>query len=530
MPWWQTLPIALTISIIFAVLCFYFWATPSVLKDYRRRHLPPGPKGLPFLGNFLELSDSEVVRIKALTWAKHYGEVFYTKVGGADYIWLSSPKAVKQLMDKKSSIYSSRPPQPLAQDVASAGRRQLFMAYGPRYRTVRKISHALLNITVSTGYQPVQDLESKQLMYDLLNDPGHFYDHNRRYSASVIITITYGHRIPSWDDPLVNKIYSVLANVQLFATPGVFMVDSFPSLQYLPQQLFGNWRSFGEACCAHDSAVYLELWENLKKEVAEGKANPCFCKDFYESNPEKIGIDNLQAAYQAGGLVEAGSETTSAFLNTILLFLTLNPDVVRKAQEELDMVVGAERLPTWEDEVKLPYIRAIIKETLRMRPPNKVGMHHAITEDDWYEGMFIPKGSYIILNWWAINYDPERFESPNQFKPERYLGYDLPAAAYINCADPYERDHVSYGAGRRACPGVHVAERSLFINIARFLWAFKISKKVIDGTVIEPVEDMVPGWLSVPQKFDCDIRMRSEGHAKVIRDAWLDVKKGLKDE
>ena len=134
--------------------------------------------------------------------------------------------------------------------------------------------------------------------------------------------------------------------------------------------------------------------------MAAGTAKACFCKDFLLSEPEKVGIDNLQAAYQAGGLVEAGAETTSAFLNTTLLFITLNPRVMQKAQEELDRVVGPARLPTWEDELKLPYIRAIIKETLRMRPPNKVGIHHATTEDDWYEGMFIPKGSVVVLNWW----------------------------------------------------------------------------------------------------------------------------------
>lgn len=268
------------------------------------------------------------------------------------------------------------------------------------YRNVRRISHALLNINTSIAYQPVQDLESKQLLYDLLHDPEHYYDHNRRYSASVIVTVTYGHRIPSWDSPLAKKIYSVLDNMQIFATPGAFLVDTFPSLRYFPQRFFGNWRSFGRKCHEHDAPIYLGLWEDLKKEIAEGKCKQCFCKDFYESNPEKIGLDNLQAAYQAGGLVEAGSETTSLYLNTFMLFAVLCPEIVEKGQEELDRVVGSDRYPSWEDENKLPYIRAIIKELLRMRPANKVGMNHASTEDDWYEGMFIPKGSVVILNWW----------------------------------------------------------------------------------------------------------------------------------
>lgn len=118
-------------------------------------------------------------------WARQYGEIFYTKIGGTDYVWLSSPKVVKELMDKKSAIYSSRPPLPLAQDVASAGRRQLFMQYGPKWRQLRKTSHALLNSNSAIKYQPVQDYESKQMMVELIDSPELFYEHNRRYSASV---------------------------------------------------------------------------------------------------------------------------------------------------------------------------------------------------------------------------------------------------------------------------------------------------------------------------------------------------------
>ncbi|EHY61263.1 hypothetical protein HRR90_009033 [Exophiala dermatitidis] len=520
----------LLFPVLFAV-GFYLWVTPSTWKDSRRKHLPPGPRGLPLLGNYFELSNAETFRFRARKWAKEYGDVFYTKMGGSDYVYLSSPTAVKELMDKKSSIYSSRPPAPLASDVASAGRRQLFMAYGPRYRVVRKIAHSLLNINVSTSYQPVQDLESKQLMYDLLHDPEHFYDHNRRYSASVILTVAYGHRMADWDNPLVKKIYTVVNNLQQFSTPGAFLVDTFPSLQHFPQWMFGNWRKFGQKCFAHDSVVYLKLWGNLKKEVDEGTANPCFARDFYLSDPKKLGLDELQAAYQTGGLVEAGSETTSAFLNSFILTMTLNPQVFKKAQEEIDRVVGDDRLPTWEDEPNLPYIRAIIKELLRTRPPNKFGIQHYTTEDDWYNGMFIPKGTVVVLNWWAINYDPDHWDRPDEFMPERFLGYDLPAASYLNIADPNQRDHFSYGAGRRVCPGVHVAEKSLYLNIARVVWAFNISKKLDkDGKEIEPNAAMVPGWMTIPQPFECAITVRSEKKRELIDQIWADAKRNLSNE
>lgn len=344
----------------------------TIRQDSRRRHLPPGPKGLPFVGNMLDLADSDLVRAKARAWHEKYGDIFYTKIGGTDYVWLSSPKVVKDLMDKKSAIYSSRAPAPLAQDVASAGRRQLFMEYGPQWRQLRKSSHALLNSTTATKYQPIQDFESKQLMVELLDSPERFYEHNRRYSASVIMLVTYGYRLPTWEHPLVKKIYTVLDNLTEMTAPGAHAVDSFPSLASLPQRLLGNWRSFGKKVFEHDSKVYLELWETLKKEVDAGTAKDCFCKDFYLNDPAKQGIDDLLAAYTCGGLVEAGSETTGTTLNNFLLAMVLHPEVVIQAQKEIDQVVGSDRMPTWEDEKSLPYVRAIVKEVLRWRAVNKV--------------------------------------------------------------------------------------------------------------------------------------------------------------
>ncbi|KAK3704007.1 hypothetical protein LTR37_014110 [Vermiconidia calcicola] len=523
--------VALVALPIFSFLGFYLWATPNSLKDSRRRHLPPGPRGLPFLGNYLELSKPDTFRFHVQEWARQYGEIFYTRVGGSDYIWLSSPRMVKELMDKRSAIYSSRPPTPLAGDTASAGRRQLFMAYGPSYRTVRRIAHSLLNITISTSYQPIQDLESKQLMYDLLHDPDNFYDHNRRYSSSVVVTATYGHRIPNWDAEIVKNIYKVVNNLQSFASPGMWLVDTFPELRFLPQWMMGNWRTFGQKCFEHDSPIYLKLWRNLKQEVDEDRANPCFARDFYLSDPAKQGLDKLQAAYQTGGLVEAGSETTSAYQNTFILMMLQNPAVARKAQDEIDRVVGSKRLPAWEDEKDLPYLRATIKELLRTRPPNKIGIQHSTTEDDWFEGYFIPKGTVVFLNWWSINHDPTHWEKPEEFMPERYLNHPLTAAAYLNTADPNDRDHFSYGAGRRVCPGVHLAEKSLFLNIARVLWAFDLSKKVDEkGTFTEPEAGMMPGWMTIPLPFACDIRCRSEEKAKLIERTWTEVKKGLEPD
>ncbi|KIW87799.1 uncharacterized protein Z519_11773 [Cladophialophora bantiana CBS 173.52] len=192
---WYRLALLSLLLFPLGLLGLYLYNTPTTWKDSRRKHLPPGPKGYPFIGNLLDLADSELVRHKAKQWHQQFGDIFYTKIGGTDYIWLSSPKAVKDCLDKKSNIYSSRSPAPFAQNVASGGKRQFFTAYGSGWRNLRKSSHVLLNATSAVKYQPIQDFESKELLANFLETPERFYEHNRRYSSSVIMLLTYGYPI-----------------------------------------------------------------------------------------------------------------------------------------------------------------------------------------------------------------------------------------------------------------------------------------------------------------------------------------------
>lgn len=167
------------------------------------------------------------------------------------------------------------------------------MPYGHEWRKVRKASHALLNATAAENYRSIQDYESKRLLLDLLEGPRNFYMHNRRYSASTIMLVTYGYRLKSWDDPLVKEIYTVLDNVTEMTAPGAHAVDSFPSLAKLPQWMLGNWRDHVQGVFEHDSEVYMRLWNQLKKETDAGTVRGCFTKTFYLNQPEKEGIDDL---------------------------------------------------------------------------------------------------------------------------------------------------------------------------------------------------------------------------------------------
>lgn len=126
--------------------------------------------------------------------------------------------------------------------------------------------------------------------------------------------------------------------------------------------------------------------------------------------------------------------------------------------------------------------------------------------------------------------DSSLYKDPENFEPSRYLDKPLPAADYFNVNDPYERDHFTYGAGRRVCPGVHVAEHSLYINIVRVLWGFNILPEIDEvGDFVEPNTNLVPGFLTVPQPFGARFEARSPKHANVIQESFKAAEKeGIK--
>jgi cytochrome P450 len=151
-----------------------------------------------------------------------------------------------------------------------------------------------------------------------------------------------------------------------------------------------------------------------------------------------------------------------------MLAMVHYPEVQKKAQAEIDEVVGRDRMPTFEDRQNLPYLRAMVREVLRWRPPGPLGVPHKSSADDWYEGYFIPKGSVVITNVWAMNRDPAVFPDFDEFRPERFLDESaIPK-------DTHGQGHVTFGAGRRICVGMNVANNALFIDMASLLWAINI--------------------------------------------------------
>jgi hypothetical protein len=313
----QDLPKLAIYSGISALILFVVFLT---LRDPRRKHMPPGPRGLPIIGNIHQLPQTDEVSHVIIKWAKQYGEVFRIRLGMTDYIYLNTPEAVKELMDKKSNIYSSRHAMPMALDTVSDGNRMLFMGYTKQWRELRKIMHSILTSTQAVNYQPIQMYETRQMCVDLLDNPDQFYHHTRRYTTSVVMQVAYGHRVPNWDDKDVQAVYSVIDNFTSVTAPGAWIVDSFPTLAKYPWLLpFSNWKQKGREMYEHDSKIYIGFWDRLVKEIEDGKAQSCVGLDLYFKNKDYKIIPKNMVAYTVAGVLEAGSETV-CLINSVLIF------------------------------------------------------------------------------------------------------------------------------------------------------------------------------------------------------------------
>jgi len=219
--------------------------------------------------------------------------------------------------------------------------------------------------------------------------------------------------------------------------------------------------------------------------------------------------------------LEAGSESTAATLYGFILATLIWPDVQKKVQAEIDRVVGPNRLPTIEDYEHMPYVRSCIKESIRWMPVVILGVPHAALQEDNYRGWRIPAGATIINNVWGIHMDPKRSPSPRTFNPDRFAA-DTRSLYESAVGDHTLRDNYVFGAGRRLCQGIHIAERSLALGISRMMWAFDFSP-AIDERTGRPLsydgDDLVGGITVEPRAYQCTITPRSEQKAELIRAA-----------
>ena len=330
-----------------------------------------------------------------------------------------------------------------------------------------------------------------------------------------MLKMAYDYTIePSKPDPLVVLTEQMMAEFSLAAVPMAWAVDIIPALQHLPESFPGatfkktarKWRNSIQA------TAYIP-YRFVQKRMATLNFKPSYVSKLVQNlkgeNGASLSQEDEQAViWTAASLYGAAADTTVITLTIFTLAMVMFPDAQQKAQEEIDRVVGRDRLPSFKDRDQLPYVNGLVKETMRWWPIAPMGFPHTATEDIEYNGMYIPKGATLLPAVWWFLHDPEVHPDPESFDPDRFL-------EPRNEPDPKTE---LFGYGRRICPGRFFADNSIYLNIVQSLAAFNIRKAVDSaGKEIEVNAKPKPGLLTYPTEFDFRAEPRSEEHVQLIR-------------
>ncbi|KAJ4373847.1 hypothetical protein N0V83_002586 [Neocucurbitaria cava] len=306
-------------------------------------------------------------------------------------------------------------------------------------------------------------------------------------------------------------------------------IEQFPILKYIPER-WAPSKQRAKVCYTEVT----KIWNEARSRVATRRSNDdereSLCDRLLSGSVKcDIPLNDDQISNFLGSAHQGAADTTMSAILTNILFLAKYPWVQEKARAELDRVCGVERMPVWEDFKDLPYINCIIKEGLRLRPVVAVGVPHRVSRDDWYDGMLIPKDAAIFIPGYALHFT--HYDEPEMYNPDRYLNHPRLAMDYAGSPDYENRDHYAYGAGRRICVGIHLAERTQWRTMARILWAFNIEPKM-DSNTGKPadldVTAYADGFIRCPLPFQVNFVPRSEQHVKVVETDFRNIKEFLK--
>ncbi|KAI0299715.1 cytochrome P450 [Multifurca ochricompacta] len=479
--------------VLILVLVTLHWAS----KRKTRLPLPPGPKGWPLIGNLLDIPKANFGKVYT-EWAMKYGKIVYADAAGQPMIIINDVDIANEILDKNGAISSDRPVMEMAGKLAGFGEWTSFLMYNTQMKESRKYMHRAIGTRGSLKrFDGLFESENRKFLKATLREPDNVQEHIRHYTGAVIARITYGYEAQDEGDPIIALAESILRSFSQFSEPGAYLVDFIPALKYIPAWFPGA--GFKKEASAAKT-ILQELvdipFQFSMNEMAEGTAPPSFVTDNMQTVTTDLAKRDLK--WSASSLFTG----TVSVQYTFFLAMTLFPEIQRKAHNEIDRVIGNDRLPCLADRDNLPYVCAIQDEIYRWRPVGSVGVPHKTTAADTYGGYHIPKGSIILPNIWHMLHDPAVYSNPDSFSPERFLATDG------KHPEPNPRT-CFFGFGRRASKGSQFADATVWLSIATALAVFRISKVVEGGVEITPEGKYTSSLVSHPEKFRCSIKPRS---------------------
>ncbi|KAF7348415.1 Cytochrome p450 [Mycena sanguinolenta] len=406
----ELLPAVVLVSVLFTAA--------GLVRGWRttiRLPFPPGPKPKFLLGNFFDIP-TEQSWLTYTEWGKQYGariffqasrprlDVFQAtscmpRCSGNHILILNSVKAAMELLEKRAIFYSDRPTFPML-PLSGADYSLVFMQHGDRWREHKRMFHQYFRREAVPAYYPVQLRKIHDLLRGLLSTPEDFDAHVKTLAAAIIMATTYGYDIQPTHDQFVHLAEESSKRLSRALLPGAFAVNMFPFLRHFPSWFPGcGFHRFGR-----ETAKMLDEMNNapfnfVRQNMRDGVGRSSVLSELlYHNDTQYDGSREREEMIKnvAGIAYAAAAETTSAILVLFIMAMAMNPGVMKKAQNEIDTVLGVGILPGFEHRGALPYCGAVVREIFRWRTIIPLALPHVTSEDDIYEGYFIPKGTTVL--------------------------------------------------------------------------------------------------------------------------------------
>lgn len=464
---------ALNLENVFTCLLWLlasFIATQLLVSLFKRNNLPPGPVGWPVVGNLLQLGRNAPRQLAQLS-AK-FGPVMSLRLGTMTTIVVSSASATKELLQSHDASLRDRE----MYDAITAQRHHEFspiwMPGGPQWRRLRSISNAhlfskkSLDNTRILRATKVKELVSyvRACCDDVVPiDIGQAaFDTGLNFMSNTIFSIDLADPNSETAREFKQLIWEMSAEV---GTPNI--ADHFPVLKALdPQGIRRRMnRHFGKTMDLINGLIDQRL-ENLKPDDEDGDFDDVLATLIKISRDPDSGIDRSYIVHLLMDLFFGGTETTGNTIEWAMAELLHNPEKMKTAREELHTTIGKQTVVTETNISNLPYMQAIVKETLRLHPPIPLISRKNTHSDLGLSGFTVPKNSRVWINVYGIGRDPKVWPNPEEFKPERFLG---PGGVDVMGRD---FEVIPFGSGRRICVGMSLALRMVPLSLASLIHSF----------------------------------------------------------
>ncbi|KAF8309118.1 cytochrome P450 [Amanita rubescens] len=461
-------------NILFLFLVAMAVALAQVFRKKPHPPYPPGPPTKPFIGNAFDIS-SEMQWIKYLEWSKRLNsDIIHVSAMNKHIVVLHKMEDITELMERRSAIYSSRPWIPAA-EMLGIDNITALIPYGDELRRHRKILHESLRKEVMPLYHSKHTEKVHLMINRLLIKPEDFASHCKWLAVAVTMSTTFGYDISAGEanDRYVTLAEHVLTVIPELLQPGRNIINVFPFLRFIPPWIPGASTQKSVVKVKKLWMAYkTEPYEYVKSNLLAGTSKDCMLTRLLRSRLRDDGAtvedeDDLKDTMATMYL--AGAESTQSAQLIFFMAMALYPSVQKRVRDEIDRVVGRHRLPTFDDRPSLPHVDAVLRETLRWRLVAPLAIPHMAIKDDIYKGFYIPKGTLVLPNAWAISQDETIYSNHDTFNPNRFFNPD----GTLND----DKIEYAFGYGRRLCPGRHMARDVLWLMMASVLATFNIFKE-----------------------------------------------------